>query len=215
MKGYAYLLRKRFIKASDEQAAQLASRMEQQITKLTGLVDDFLDVTRLVGGTLQFREEYFDFDELVTEIVQELQLVNEHVNIHQEGEAHQQICGDRMRIGQVLTNLLTNAMKYAPQSAYILVKTFTNESEVTLCVQDFGPGIPRELHTKIFDSFYRIEKNEQRETPGLGLGLHISSEIIKRQDGQIWVESEEGQGASFFFTLPLVRKLVPEPQNSL
>jgi signal transduction histidine kinase len=95
------------------------------------------------------------------------------------------------------------------------VKTSANENELTLRVQDFGPGIPQELHTKIFDSFYRIEKSDQRETPGLGLGLHIASEIIQRHDGQIWVESEEGQGASFFFTLPLARKLAPEPQNSL
>ncbi len=215
LKGYAYLLRKRHAKAADEQAVQLSLRMEQQITKLTDLVDDFLDVSRLAGGMLQFHESYFDFDALVTEIVQEVQLVSEQQVIQSEGKTGQQVWGDRMRVGQVITNFLTNAMKYAPQSKYILLKTQASDTDVILSVKDFGPGIPKELRKKIFDPFYRIEKTEMRETPGLGLGLHIASEIIKRQDGQIWVESEEGQGATFYFTLPLERKPATKAQEGV
>ncbi len=202
LKGYAQLLYKRCLRTGDEQTAQFASRMDTQITKLTSLVDDFLDVTRLVEGKLQFVEDYFPFDSLVEEIIQEIQFINERQTIRREGMTNMTIRGDRTRIGQVITNLLTNAMKYAPNAESILVKTSSNIDTVTLCVQDFGPGIPKILQSKIFDPFYRIEKNQQGNPSGLGLGLHIASEIIKRQEGHLWVESEEGKGATFCFTLP-------------
>ena len=206
LKGYAQLLYKRCLRTGDEQTAQFASRMDTQITKLTALVDDFLDVTRLAEGKLQFVEDYFPFDTLIAEIVQEIQFINERQTIIQEGMTNKTIWGDRTRIGQVITNLLTNAMKYAPNTERIVVKTSSDASSVTLYVQDFGPGIPKTLHSKIFDPFYRIEKNQQRTTSGLGLGLHIAAEIIKRQEGHIWVESEEGKGATFCFTLPIDRE---------
>ena len=206
IKGFAQLLLRRYARGmGDEQSAQLVARMDAQIRKLTELVDDFLDMTRIAGGKLQFREDYFTFDELVDEIVQELQLLNAPQQIVREGATNKVIWGDRLRIGQVITNLVSNAMKYAPSSESIVVKSSADADSVTLCVQDFGPGIPEGLHTKIFDPFYRIEQTEQGVTPGLGLGLYISSEIIKRQQGRIWVESEEGQGATFCFTLPLNR----------
>jgi signal transduction histidine kinase len=206
LKGYAQLLYKRCLRIGDEQTAQFASRMDTQITKLTALVDDFLDVTRLAEGKLQFVEDYFPFDTLITEIVQEIQFINERQTIEREGITNQTIWGDHTRIGQVITNLLTNAMKYAPGTERIMVKTFSDAHTVTLCVQDFGPGIPKNLQSKIFDPFYRIEGIQQGTAPGLGLGLHIAAEIIKRQDGHIWVESEEGKGATFCFTLPINRK---------
>jgi signal transduction histidine kinase len=208
LKGYAQLLYRRCLRTGDEQNAQFASRMDTQITKLTALVDDFLDVTRLSEGKLQFVENDFPFDSLVEEIIQEIQLINERQTIRREGMTNTTIWGDRTRIGQVITNLLTNAMKYAPNADTILVKTFSDIQNVTLCVQDFGPGIPKTLHSKIFDPFYRIEKNQQGTTPGLGLGLHIAAEIIKRQEGHIWVESEEGKGATFCFTLPIDRESI-------
>jgi signal transduction histidine kinase len=205
LKGFAQLLYKRCLRIGDEQTAQFASRMDTQITKLTALVDDFLDVTRLAEGKLQFVEDYFPFDTLIAEIVQEIQFINEHQTIIQEGITDKTIWGDRTRIGQVITNLLTNAMKYAPDTERIVVKATSDTDTITLCVQDFGPGIPKNLQSKIFDPFYRIEKNWHGTASGLGLGLHIAAEIIKRQDGHLWVESEEGKGATFCFTLPIDR----------
>jgi two-component system, sensor histidine kinase and response regulator len=205
LKGYAQLLYKRCLRTGDAQTAQFAARMDAQTTRLTSLVDDFLDVTRLSEGKLQFVEDYFSFDALVDEVIQEIQLINERQTIHREGITNQTIWGDRTRIGQVITNLLTNAMKYAPEAQSILVKTSSTTEHVTLCVQDFGPGIPKALQHKIFDPFYRIAKHQQGGISGLGLGLHIAAEIIKRQEGHFWVESEEGQGATFCFTLPIDR----------
>ena len=211
LKGYAQLLQRRYAGSlgggrgdrRDEQVAQFAARMDAQITKLTDLVEDFLDVTRIAGGKLQLREDSFAFDALVEEIVQECQMLNGSQTIRCEGKTNKTIWGDRLRIGQVLTNLLSNAMKYAPATESIVVKACADAETVMLCVQDAGPGIPPALRERIFEPFYRIEKNEQRATPGLGLGLHIAAEIIQRHQGRIWVESEENKGATFCFSLPV------------
>jgi len=214
LKAYAQLQRRRFARVGDEQTVQLATRMEAQINKLTDLINDFQDVTRIEGGRLQFRESLFSFDGLVTEIVEDLQLSTQHQTFVCEGITNQEIWGDRMRIGQVITNFLTNAMKYAPNTERVILKSYVDTDTLTFSVQDFGPGIPPELQAKIFEPFYRIEDSEQRSAPGLGLGLYIAAEIIQRHGGRIWVESTEGHGATFFFSLPLARDQNTPPQES-
>jgi signal transduction histidine kinase len=211
VKGYVQLLHRKSERTEDEQTRLLTSRMDSQINKLTGLIDDLLDVTRIAGGKLQMREEFFAFDELVEEVITDLQPLTERQRILCEGKTAAQVWGDRLRIGQVITNFVTNAIKYAPGSDRILVKTCSDGLSVTLCVQDFGPGIPLEQQAKVFDAFYRVINPALRETPGLGLGLHISSEIIQRHEGRIWVESEAGKGSTFCFSLSLDRKPTPEP----
>ncbi len=207
LKGYAQLIGRRCGRSGDQQTQQLAGRMDAQITKLSGLIDDLLDVTRIAGGKLQFREEHFAFDELVDDIIAEIQPITTQQKIVREGCSNKTVWGDRLRIGQVIANFLTNAIKYAPDSNRIIVRTSTDEQTVTLCVQDFGPGIPKDQQSKVFEPFYRIENDSHASTPGLGIGLHISSEIIERQEGRIWVESEVGTGSSFYFALPLNRQL--------
>jgi signal transduction histidine kinase len=206
VKGYVQLLHRKSDRTGDEQTRLLTSRMDTQINKLTGLIDDLLDVSRINGGKLQMREEFFAFDDLVQEVIADLQPLTEQHSIRLEGGTSAMVWGDRLRIGQVITNFVTNAIKYAPTTDMIVVKTCSVEQSVTLCVQDYGPGIPKEQQPKVFDPFYRIVNPALRETPGLGLGLHISSEIIQRHDGRIWVESEEGKGSTFCFTLSLDRK---------
>lgn len=213
LKGYAQLLHRKFTLAGDEQVTRLATRMDMQINKLNGLISDFQDITRIEGGKLQFQEDYFSFDALVEEILEDLQLTTQQQKLFKEGETHATIWGDQGRIGQVITNLLTNAMKYAPETDRILVKISSDADNVMLCVQDFGPGIPKEQQTMIFDPFYRVEGTELRNAPGLGLGLYIAAEIIRRHEGALWVESEEGKGATFYFTLPLKRKNAASQQE--
>lgn len=203
LKGYAQLLHKRASNVGDEQTARLAMRLNTQINKLTDLINDLRDVTSIEGGTFRYRENYFAFDALVEEQIEAAQLTTEQQTIRKEGQSGQMVWGDRERIGQVITNLLTNAIKYAPNSDTILTKVSQEGRHVKLCVQDFGPGIPQEQQARIFDPFYRVEGNTQVAVPGLGLGLYISAEIIRRQEGQIWVESKEGEGSTFCFTLPI------------
>lgn len=201
LKGYSQLLGRRYERSGDTQGIQIASRMDQQVNRLTGLIDDLQDVNRMESGRLQLRESLFVFDELVENVVTDVQLTTEQHKLVIEGRTNATIKGDRERIGQVLTNLLTNAIKYAPLSQTILVKLASDTKSVIVCVQDFGPGIPKDLQTKIFEPFYRIEGEGRNSAQGLGLGLAIAADLIKRHRGKIWVESEVGKGTTFCFTL--------------
>src|SRR5262249_50251053 len=106
-------------------------------------------------------------------------------------------------IGQVLINLLNNAIKYSPQADRVLVRVAKDQNKVFVSVQDFGIGIAKKNQLKIFERFYQDTDPEEITYPGLGIGLYISHEIIKRHGGQLWVESKKGEGATFHFTLPL------------
>ena len=203
LKGYSQLLGRRYQRVGDSQGVQLSSRMDQQVDRLTGLINDLQDVNRMEAGKLQLRESMFDFDELIANVIADVQLTTEQHTLIQKGETHAIIKGDRDRIGQVLINLLTNSIKYAPESKEIVVKLSSDAQCVKVCVQDFGPGIPEDLQQHIFEPFYRIERPGQTSVQGLGLGLAISADLIERHRGQLWVESEVGVGTTFCFTLPL------------
>lgn len=110
--------------------------------------------------------------------------------------------GDKDRIGQVLTNLLTNAVKYSPMSDTIIVRLTAAQDAVVVSVQDFGIGIEKEHLNHIFERFHRVSDPEEKTYPGLGIGLYIAREIIQRHNGTLTVESEKGQGSQFAFSLP-------------
>ena len=114
-----------------------------------------------------------------------------------------QIKADRERIGQVIMNFLSNAIKYSPEADKIIIKTHLAKDSIDLNVQDFGIGLKEEDCGRIFERFYRVGGDTQNTYPGLGLGLYICAEIIKRHNGKIWVESTEGKGSQFHFSLPL------------
>lgn len=110
------------------------------------------------------------------------------------------VYADRERIRQVLINLITNAIKYSPEAKKVVIRSQKNKNFIQISVQDFGIGIPKTEQLKIFDRFYQSQNH--KTYPGLGLGLYISSEIIKANGGKMWVESDEGKGSTFYFTLP-------------
>ena len=202
IKAYAQILLRRFSKEGNSGAAIMIEKMDVQLNKLISLISDLLDVTKIEGGRLQLHEDYYDFNHLVNEIVEELQRTTEDHRINLATDVVPEIYGDRERIGQVLTNLISNAIKYSPAAGDISVTSTVNESDVTICVKDKGMGISKDQQEKVFERFYRVSGPEGNSFPGLGLGLYISHEIIKRQGGRIWVESEIGKGSSFCFTLP-------------
>jgi signal transduction histidine kinase len=114
------------------------------------------------------------------------------------------VYGDQLRLGQVVRNLISNAVKYSPEGSEILLRVCTRDGNALLSVTDFGPGIPAEHLEKIFEPFHRISgANPEWEIEGIGLGLYICKDIVQRHDGKIWVESALGQGSTFFVELPL------------
>jgi len=202
IKGYTQVLQNRFRQEGNEKAAEMLFKMDVQLKKLTSLIGDLLDVTRVDGGKLRFHESFFDFNELVTDIVDEMQLTTTKHDISKNLANTKTISGDRDRIGQVITNFISNAIKYSPHGEKINVTTSGGNKNVKLTVQDFGIGIPQKNHDKVFERFFRSGEAEDTFA-GMGLGLFISSEIVKRHGGRIWVESVAGKGSTFCFTLPV------------
>jgi signal transduction histidine kinase len=206
LKGFLGLLQRRLTIQGDEKALHYLARMDAQVTKLTKLINDLLDLSKMQTGQLDYREERFDLDELVQEIVETVQETTQTHHLLLEGQTQAEVSGDRDRIGQVLINLLNNAITYSPQGDRVLVRVAISQNKALVSVQDFGIGIAKEHQRKIFERFYQVTDAEEKTYPGLGIGLYISYEIVKRHGGQMWVESKKGEGASFYFTLPLFQE---------
>jgi signal transduction histidine kinase len=179
--------------------------MDRQLEKLTGLVNELLDLSKMEAGTLALQEEVVDLTALIEEIVDDVQGTTTTHRISIEERADIRTIGDRDRLGQVLINLLTNAIKYSPEADRVIVRAVVDGEQARVSVQDFGIGIAEAHHGQVFDRFYQVTDPRGKTYPGLGIGLYIAQEIIRRHAGTIWVESSKGKGATFFFTLPLAR----------
>jgi two-component system phosphate regulon sensor histidine kinase PhoR len=177
------------------------SKMNDQITKLTNLVVDLLDISKMQAGQIDMTREAVDMQALAREVVESLRPTTGH-RLLIEGEAPGTITGDRERLGQVLIILLNNAIKYSPQADTVVVRLSRTADALTVAVQDFGIGIGKEHQAKLFQRFYRVLSKQDKTFPGMGIGLYIAHEIIQRHGGKMWVESAEGSGSTFFFALP-------------
>jgi PAS domain S-box-containing protein len=201
--AYAGLLQRLLDRDNDGQANQYLTRMNIQLTKLTRLIADLLDISKVQAGKLVFAEEPVVIDDLVREEVEHFRPTVPHHRILIEGKTGGEVTGDRDRLGQVIVNLLSNAVKYSPQAEQIIVHLASTASEITVSIRDFGIGISEDHQKRIFERFYRVSTNREKQFAGLGVGLYISSEIILHHRGRIWVDSTEGAGSTFSFVLPL------------
>ena len=183
----------------------LLEKANKQTAKLTSLVDDLLDVTKINAGKLQLNYVEFSINELVVECIDEIQHnLKGHKISFRPGEDFI-VNADRHRVEQVIINFLSNAAKYSPNEKNIVIKTEKDGEEIKVSVQDFGIGIPEDKKAYVFDRFFRVQEGSSKFS-GLGLGLYISAEIIQRLGGRIGLISEEGTGSEFWFTLPLIVK---------
>lgn len=177
-------------------------RMRSQIDKLTQLVSDLLDISKIEVGKLELRKETFQLGLLVTEVVENMQATTDSHKLVVKGSSIKKIHGDRDRIGQVLINFLSNAIKYSPNGKPIIISTHENKQTITVAVKDKGIGIKSKHLEHIFERFYRVFDATEKTFPGLGIGLFICKEIIQRHNGSIHVESKLHKGSTFSFTLP-------------
>lgn len=206
VKMAAQMLARRLRQSGDLTSAEVLDKMDSQLNKLTKLIGDLLDQTRIERGKLQLQPCTFDYGTLVTEVIEDVQRTAPRHAIRCEAPISVALTGDRERIGQVLTNLLTNAVKYSPDADRVVVTTALEGGEVVTRVQDFGMGIPPEKQAQVFDRYFRVtwEGSAGQDTPpGLGLGLYISAEIVRQHGGRMWLASEVGQGSTFAFALPI------------
>jgi len=184
----------------------LVSAMDKanmQVKRMTAMINGFLNISRFEAGKIQIDKQPFKLAELLQEIVDESRLV---VNTHTILLAD---CGlieinaDRDKISSVVSNLVSNAIKYSPKGKFVELACKESGGKVIVSIKDEGMGIKARDLSHIFDRYYRVETNHTKHISGFGIGLYLSSEIIKRHDGEIWAESESGIGSTFYFSLPL------------
>lgn len=187
----------------DTKAKNYLSKMDKQLNKLTELIYNLLDISKIQAGRIEFSKKRFDFDAAVAEIVSIMQESAPKHIIEIKGKTGKMVYGDEDRIGQVLSNLISNAVKYSPGAKKVQVHLSSTSTHVVVCVEDFGIGMDEQHLHRIFERFYRVSEPTDKTFPGLGIGLYISSEIIKRHDGDFWVDSEPGKGSRFFFSIPI------------
>ncbi|PTT02150.1 hypothetical protein DBR11_05445 [Pedobacter sp. HMWF019] len=203
LKAYTQVMQKILLQKGDVKEAEMMMKMDAQLKRLTNLIGDLLDVTKMNSGRLEFNSSDFDFNGMLRFVIEELQRTTDKHVIREHFKEVGVITGDEERIGQVVTNLISNAIKYSPAECVINVSSEIKDDEIVVCVEDKGIGIPEDKLEKVFEQFYRVTGHLQHTFPGLGLGLFISAEIIKREGGKLWVNSAEGQGSTFCFSLPL------------
>jgi len=200
--AYVQMLQRKANNNGDTFSANALDLANKQAKKMTTMINGFLNVSRLESGKIHIENQHFDMAKLMAEIQEESILTVRSHNIIFEPIAEIFINADRDKIGQVINNLVSNGIKYSPSDSTITVVCKTVNNSVLVSVKDEGSGIKTEDQQKLFERYYRV-KDQPINIVGFGIGLYLCAEIIYRHNGEIWVESEPGQGSTFFFSLPM------------
>jgi PAS domain S-box-containing protein len=203
IKGYAEILLEELLEENNDRLAPLAKKMILQVERLNNLIKELLDVTKINEGQLIMEPAYFDFNEFIKEVAEEMQNTTTTHQLIVEGQVTPLIWADKNKIREVAINLISNGIKYSPEGDKVIIRPVADEENLTVSIKDFGIGLSKEHQSKLFSRFYRVNNSGRHTFPGLGLGLYISAEIIKKHNGKIWLESERNNGSEFYFSIPL------------
>lgn len=206
LKLYVESLFSQLKKSPDERGLKTVTGLKNQVERLHELVNELLDVSQIQTGKLHLKKEVFRLDELLAELVDTMQYSRPDSQIKLIGKTPLTVFGDKFRIYQVFINLLTNALKYSPTNKKVIVRYKKAGQRAIVTVQDFGIGIDKQQRKKIFERLYQVIPTSGKSYTGLGMGLYISQQIIKKHHGSIWVRSEKNKGSTFCFTLPLKKQ---------
>lgn len=189
----------------DKPSAMMPKLIEQSsrsMRKISELVDDLLNVSRMNQGHVQLHKERFTIAKMLEDCCTHVRQLGSH-ELVVEGDQNLQVIADEHRIEQVIVNFVNNAIKYAPNVPKIILVVEDLDDSVKVSVKDTGPGIPKEKLPHLFERYFRAD-NSGAQVSGLGLGLYICAEIIERHGGKIGVVTEQDQGSTFWFTLPKI-----------
>lgn len=198
--GYLQIIERNL--GHDDRNKAFINKALQQVNKLTSLISDLLDVSKIQTGKLPFTYTTFDLVKMLVDVSEMMQhsYSSHHIELQYDHEP-MMLNADQQRIEQVVINLITNAVKYSPGGNRVIIKAHMFDKTIQVSVQDFGIGIASDHLERIFSRFYRVE-NLASHMSGLGIGLYICQEIISRHKGKIWVKSQPGEGSVFYFELP-------------
>lgn len=201
--AYLQLLLHREKQQENQFTINALSRANQQVKKMAAMINGFLNVSRLGSGKIYLTPKRFDLSDLVEEVISEMLVINTtHPFIFEAGEP-MEVYADRDKIGQVISNFLSNSIKYSFNGKKVEISCYTVKNKAILQVKDEGIGIAAHDQHKLFERFYRVENKHTANISGFGIGLYLCAEIIQRHSGEIWVESTIGEGSIFYFSLPL------------
>lgn len=203
VKAYIQVLLARLAQLEDNLVTGALEKANGQITKMTNMINGFLNISRLESGKIHIDRQVFDLAMLIKESEEETVATIESHEVIFEPVETTFVSADRDKIAQVIHNLISNAVKYSPRGSMINVACSTANGAVIVTVKDQGMGIKPEDITKIFERYYRVEGGHMNSISGFGIGLYLCAEIVHRHDGEIWSESEFGEGSVFSFSLPL------------
>jgi len=196
------LMSKKLDRNQDISITQCIDTVDQQVKKMSHLVNSFLNRPYLETGILHLSEEKFKLDILIGQLIAESRQLKSTHFVYLDSPGHTDVYADREKISCVINNFLGNAMKYSPEGKTIYISCIKSPKEVRVRFRDQGPGIKPEYLGKLFEIHYRVGAGIDHSIPGLGIGLYLCAKIIKQHGGRIWAESEFGYGSVFYFTLP-------------
>jgi len=203
IKAYGQLLQDRFLHNDPETNLRLIAKQNKLTNRLINLLNRLLDSTRVVDGSLKPHLEKADINVLIREYVDDLQSLTQNHQLNFRAAEKQIVLVDKEQIGQVLTNLISNAIKYSPEGGDInITSETTNDGQCMVSIADTGIGIDDSEKKKIFERFFRKNNDSTRSSTGVGLGLYICDAIIRQHGGEIGVKSQAGKGSVFYFLLP-------------
>lgn len=201
--GYMQMMQRLIPENASDKFRTVVEKTGMYVERLNQLLTELLDVSRIQSGNIELHKEHFNFDKMVSEAIEGIQTATPKYRITVQGKAGIEYFGDESHLTQVITNLISNAIKYSPHVDEVEIYVSTVSDFVKVSVKDFGMGIKEDERKKIFERFYRVGAI-QKNFPGMGIGLYICDQIIKNHGGSLWVESELGKGSVFSFTLPMV-----------
>ena len=201
MKGYLQIIEKISEKDQNPAYKTFIDKANKQVDKVVKLISDLLDISKIEAGKMQYNFVEFKVKDAIEDCISFSELNSPQHKILLTGDCSALIIGDRDRIEQVLCNLLSNAVKYAPHTTEIVINVQQEEENLRISVTDFGMGIAKDKQKNLFQKFSRLENSHQ--ISGLGIGLFLSQEIVTRHGGTIGLNSADGEGSTFYITLPL------------
>ncbi|HEX2959923.1 MAG TPA: ATP-binding protein [Chitinispirillaceae bacterium] len=180
----------------------ILSTIVSESRRLASLIGNLLDISKIETNNFKIKTEPFIISEVIHNVINALNLPSDFPLVVNNAVLNNcKVVGNREQTGQVIRNILDNALRYVKEKGCITINVNESEDYIRVGISDTGPGIKPEEQKKIFGKFYRV-RDEKNRSIGSGLGLSISANIIKSQGGKIWVESKYGEGATFYFTLP-------------